>query len=453
MRRFLFCFFFFLSLSVCWDLPKGFCQSNYEKADELRKSGIIEKIKKAADELIGLGEKALADHDTRAAVDYFVKATNVAPYDYRAYYMLVEIFMHQNQYDTALKVIERSGGSFTDSNQILKLADELDQSIYKEPEKKDNPLVSIAVFKDNKRAAVSYNFDDGAKLAYTDILPMFERFGFKATIPINPGVVPEKPIADSSWGSWEEWRDAHNRGFEIANHAFDHIDLTGRSPEDLEKEINRSYDLIQEKIGDAPASFVFPLNKVDGPAFNKAAERHIFIRYHDYLVKIYPMVFVPIFGGPFFSNEAAEHILQMAMRRQLWVIAECHSLKTEKIPTYKPMEKEFLENHLKFLSRNKDKIWVDTTRNIGQYLLQKKDSRIEWKDLGGHGVEFKLYSALKKSVSSLTVVIAPSKMKKIKHVHARMLNANKDLRTVLSKDDQIYLDIMPSDETIVVEWD
>ena len=92
------------------------------------------------------------------------------------------------QEDLAYTWLEKSGRNLSDSNQIITNLNHFLQEAYPAVKEPEAPLVSIAQFKDNKKCAVSFIFDDGEPSADTVILPMFEKFGFHTTIAINSGV-------------------------------------------------------------------------------------------------------------------------------------------------------------------------------------------------------------------------------------------------------------------------
>jgi len=66
----------------------------------------------------------------------------------------------------------------------------------------------------------------------------------------------------------------------------------------------------------------------------------------------------------------------LAIEKKLWLIAECHTLKTE-THTFKPITEEFLRSHLSYIKERDNIIWVDTFINTYLYLAEKKETKIQ----------------------------------------------------------------------------
>ncbi|MBF0384854.1 MAG: polysaccharide deacetylase family protein, partial [Candidatus Omnitrophica bacterium] len=239
--------------------------------------------------------------------------------------------------------------------------------------------VFIAPFKDNKACAVSFTFDDGPKTAYDLALPLFDKFGFKATIFINPGITTEEPV--KYWlGTWKEWRDAIKRGHEIGSHSMEHTILTGKSPEELNYQIAQAAKLIEEKLNRRAISFAFPKNLTDGLSLKEAVTHHPAVRNHAYLDRIYDKIFIPIYGGKYLSEESVNKILDLAIKRNAWLIPVCHSIQPKGSKIYKSTTQEFLLANLERLKEKEEDVWVDTFGNVYMYLWGRNLTKIEFKE-------------------------------------------------------------------------
>ena len=71
----------------------------------------------------------------------------------------------------------------------------------------DEPQDNIfwPIFPRIRRWPMSFLFDDGEKNVYDKALPIFEKYGFRATIPVVAGMVADKDD-DPFWGSWANGR-------------------------------------------------------------------------------------------------------------------------------------------------------------------------------------------------------------------------------------------------------
>jgi peptidoglycan/xylan/chitin deacetylase (PgdA/CDA1 family) len=426
----------------------GYAQSGGNNPPDLKQ--IVKDANTKAQQLIDYGNLLLEKGETEKAFFHFQQASKAAPYDYRSFWAMIRFYMNNGKFDEAYKIMEQAGVFHQDNNTLYQLVDELDQKLYQETAKDSSVVVRIANFKDDKKCAVSFNFDDGAKQVYTSILPIFEQYGFKATIPINPTMVSKDSI-NPVWASWEDLQDAHKRGFEIANHSLAHLDLTLQSEERLEREVNYSYDLIEQKLTFKPHSFIFPFNKSHVKSLGKVMERHIAIRHHNYLKQVYPHIFLAIYGGDYFSNKTAERIINMAMRRNLWLTVEAHSVKTE-IPTYKPLSKEFLHEHLQYLNNKTKDVWVDTFGNVYRYLALKKNSKVEIIESTSEKVVFRLNSQLDPNVYNIPLtVIVRSDIKDLDNLSVYLENSKENLPFIIKNEVEVQIQTLLFNQLITIE--
>ncbi len=113
---------------------------------------------------------------------------------------------------------------------------------------------------EGKKLALSLTFDD-ARLSQIDTgIPIFDKYGVKATFYVSPSAVPER---------LEGWKQAIKTGHEIGNHSMTHP-CTGNFPwarekalekmtlRDIASEINEANKYINEVLGITPVSFAYP---------------------------------------------------------------------------------------------------------------------------------------------------------------------------------------------------
>jgi peptidoglycan/xylan/chitin deacetylase (PgdA/CDA1 family) len=99
---------------------------------------------------------------------------------------------------------------------------------------------------------VLLTFDDGTKSHYTQVLPLLEKYGFKATFFIFPNATRG---SKKRWLSWDELAEIAGAGMDIGSHALSHPYLTSRDNMDdqqyhawLEKELVQSKRTLEEKL-------------------------------------------------------------------------------------------------------------------------------------------------------------------------------------------------------------
>lgn len=88
--------------------------------------------------------------------------------------------------------------------------------------------------------AVIVTLDDGYKDNYTDMLPIMESRGMKATV-----FMVTNDIGLPGYLTWDMLRDMQNRGIEIGSHTANHLPLTEMSPVDASEEVQLSKTLLE----------------------------------------------------------------------------------------------------------------------------------------------------------------------------------------------------------------
>ena len=100
----------------------------------------------------------------------------------------------------------------------------------------------ITAWPENKKGAVSLNFDDGYNSQYSLGVPALDARGLKGSFyPIIDGI--------GGWvAGWNSWRTAANNGHEIGSHTITHPDLTSLSPAQVQEELAGSKAEIDAQI-------------------------------------------------------------------------------------------------------------------------------------------------------------------------------------------------------------
>lgn len=119
--------------------------------------------------------------------------------------------------------------------------------------------IEVAEYYGNRKAAVSYTFDDGMEEHYTLLFPQLKKRGIKGTFAINGAFIGGK-WKKSKAVSWSQLREMVADGQEISNHAWKHRKLTRLSDEDMRVEVQRNDTLIYDSVGVFPRTFIYPYN-------------------------------------------------------------------------------------------------------------------------------------------------------------------------------------------------
>lgn len=139
----------------------------------------------------------------------------------------------------------------------------------KERKASDHPKTSstnvlIATFDSDRKAAISYTFDDGLQDQYTLAYPEMRKRGIRATFAIIGSKVggsmkatncPKVPVM-----TWDQLRQLHADGFEIASHGWAHRALPKQSEEGMRYDVATNDSVIEHEIGQRPLTYVYPGN-------------------------------------------------------------------------------------------------------------------------------------------------------------------------------------------------
>ena len=87
---------------------------------------------------------------------------------------------------------------------------------------------------------VILTFDDGYETNYTELLPILEERGLKATV-----FMVGNSIGREKYLSWEQLREMQHRGIEIGSHTANHLPLTEMSLETARDEVKLSKLLME----------------------------------------------------------------------------------------------------------------------------------------------------------------------------------------------------------------
>lgn len=147
---------------------------------------------------------------------------------------------------------------------------------------------------DKNRINVCISFDDGYYDFYRIVYPLLQKHSLKAILAVSPAMIVENPTAteDERLGmshkkcykqpqkggfcSWSELKEMVDSGIvQIASHGMTHTRLDDKNV-NLSKEIGSSKLLLQEKLGIAVESFVYPFGRFDKKAHEAVKNSYSF---------------------------------------------------------------------------------------------------------------------------------------------------------------------------------
>jgi hypothetical protein len=400
-------------------------------------------VKMANRAIVALKKKHIyeAINDCKTAIDIF-------PIDAKPYILLTKLYLMTGQEEKLYDTLTLAGRSYPNFDNIVSVID--DDDLDKIPLDQPQSNVYLAAFPGNRKTAVSFMFDDGEANIYK-ALPTFEKYGLRVTIPVVAGYVSDKSN-DPFWGSWAEWRDAANRGFEIANHSMFHRDSKNLKGSDFDVAIDQAQEIIQENTGHKVTAYVFPHDSYTDEAVGRALRHHEAIRTPEFLHSFYNREVDIVLGGPYVSVETANRLVDIGIKRNLWLIMKCHGV-TEKrsMRSFKSITPDFLEKHLSYIHEKSDDVWVDTFSHVFEYMAQRKQADIETKDSTANSIDFLLHANTPKAKLTvpLTVVVKTQAADNVKSVTTA---DGRQLKAWPCGPEKLCVDVDSFNDTIHVVW-
>ena len=264
----------------------------------------------------------------------------------------------------------------------------------------------IATWSGFRKAAVSFTFDDGPQSDVDVALPMFEKYGYKATFNIvtnwangggNNGML--------NWSGVQKLSDA---GHEIASHSDSHPN--GRPMP--ANEISSSKGTISQKIQQKYGCVTLAYPNCDTPGDAQVLQNYVVGRICNGSWKGGPDIMGK--DGP--SNWAAVSALMTgnqgtsdfkgnmdkAVQQGGWVAFLTHGFqgKTNGFADYSPTDANGMDGALQYAQQKDKDIWVAPMGYVAMYIKERNASKIEPQDGGSaNSMAFELKHSIADNIS------------------------------------------------------
>lgn len=96
-------------------------------------------------------------------------------------------------------------------------------------------------------------FDDGWREQYDVAFPILQRYRMRATFFVSTSFVGYPRFM-----TWEELAEMRDAGMEIASHGRKHVNLADADDQEAWREVARSREVLEEKLGVSAISFAYP---------------------------------------------------------------------------------------------------------------------------------------------------------------------------------------------------
>jgi peptidoglycan/xylan/chitin deacetylase (PgdA/CDA1 family) len=303
----------------------------------------------------------------------------------------------------------------------------------------------LALWHDDADAAISFTFDDGLQ-CHRDIAgPLLREFGFRGTFYVVAGLArehksdPPHPLARFHYGeaalSWDEIRELRDMGMEIGNHSLVHTFLNKIDDEkELRHQVNDAADIITRELGQPPVTFAFPYNEMTPKARKIVLEHHLAIRdnWTDY-------------GGPTFTADFANAIVQKAMHNHAWLVPMIHGIDGG----FLPLSSSVFRQHLQFIKAHDDDLWVATYADVARYKQERDAATLSVQDSVPGETTF-VIAAPKGREVPLTVILPLPLNENSDDVSARI--ASNDASLPITREPDRILVTVPPQTPVTVTW-
>lgn len=299
--------------------------------------------------------------------------------------------------------------------------------------------IRIARFSGDRQAALSFTLDDGWADNATIAAPLFSRYGLHVTFFLVPGYLAQTEAERGAhkYGQilWPRWREIALAGHEIGNHTLHHQSLTKASDAVAQAEIDGGQNLIAEKIGVTPISFAYPGNGRDDRVRKFVYARHAVAR-----------EFETGYGGQSFTAAKANQLVDAALREQRWMVAMLHAITNGYAAFFST---GVLEEHLKYVQKLQDRLWVDTFGNVGRYVKERDAAQLVCRR-DANSASLTLTSKLDTNLFNVPLTVVIERVRAATAV-ARRAGSDQPLPVVIAPD-RLLVEVVPSPAVVEVRW-
>ena len=223
--------------------------------------------------------------------------------------------------------------------------------------------VSVAKFDGNRKAAVSYTFDDGIQDQYTLAYPEMKKRGIRATFGIIGskvgGTIKATGVPDVPAMTWDQIREMYADGFEIASHGYNHKNLTSLDDEARTAEVVNNDNLIEQEVGQRPLTFIYPYNGKSDEIVAWIESNHVGSRTYQQSM-----------GGS--SNELTMNsYVDGLISNGSWGVTMTHSI-AEGYDHFQDPQRLF--NHWDYVITLQDELWVAPFHEVAGYVRERDNA-------------------------------------------------------------------------------
>ncbi len=305
-----------------------------------------------------------------------------------------------------------------------------------------------------RKAAVSFTFDDGPQSDVDVALPMFEKYGYKATFNIVTNWASGGGSGMLNWSGVEKLAKA---GHEIASHSDSHPN-SGSMPS---SEIASSKATLNQKIQQNYGVITLAYPNCNTPGDAQVLQNYVLGRVcngtwvggSDIMGKDGPNNWAAV-SALMTGNQGTSDFkgnMQKAVSQGGWVAFLTHGFTTgtNGWANYSPTDANGMASALQWAQQNDKDIWVAPMGHVAMYIKERKAAKIEPQDGGSaNAMSFGLTHSIADNISKYDYPLSI----RVKSDWTKV-EVTQDGAPLESKVDggYVYFDAVPNAGTIVVK--
>ena len=308
--------------------------------------------------------------------------------------------------------------------------------------------VEIGTWAGFRTAAVSFTFDDGPQSDVDIAMPMFEKYGYKATFNIVTNWANGNINGMLTWSGVKELAAA---GHEIASHSDSHPDGTMSA-----NEISSSKGKINQNIQQPYGCVTLAYPNCNTPGDAQVLQNYVVGRICNSGSSImgkngpsnWAAVPAMMTGGNGTSDFTGN--MQTAVQQGGWVAFLTHGFTTgtNGYANYSPTNASAMEEGLQYAKQNDSKIWVAPMGHVAMYIKERNASTAT-ASTSGSSITVKLTHTIANDVSKYEYPLSLRIKNDNNWTAASGTQGGKAITTSI-KDGYIYFDAVPNGGDIVI---
>lgn len=249
----------------------------------------------------------------------------------------------------------------------------------------DSISVEISNWKDAKKAAIVFTFDDWSPGHGEIVVPMFIKHKVPATFYVT---TKNKDLG----GSWDVMRKAFANGCEIGNHTETHPDLSTVDSLQLYREVVETQKILRDSISPKVANtFAFPYGVFNKAVLKCVKKDHIGSRLAGLRYgRAWPYTLTygktdyfqlqTFMARDIHTPATLKRLAKQAVKQGGMITFMYHSIYNDSVNDkwFGPIHESMLEAHLKGIKSLNKEVWITTFEKAIQYHKEKANTEMKF---------------------------------------------------------------------------